>query len=139
MPKLTKRAIDAIKAAGWVQSCRHDLLDHVTAVDEEHLMRLLGDYLKYYHDDRTHLGLGKQTPGGRHRSEATSTVVAFPRLGGLHHRYDRAARVRRAHLHGFSFDASLSVCRFTPSADVLAVSIRSPTSVEHCAIGDNVN
>jgi hypothetical protein len=30
--------------------------------------RLLADYIRYYHDDRTHLGLRKHTPGGRIRS-----------------------------------------------------------------------
>jgi hypothetical protein len=47
------------------------------------------------HDDRTHLGLDKQTPAKRQpvplqRTHPTA-VVARPRLGGLHHRYDLAA------------------------------------------------
>ena len=49
------------------------------------------DYVRYYHDDRTHLGLGKQTPGGRVRSAAQCHVLSHARLGGLHHRYDRVA------------------------------------------------
>ena len=48
----------------WVGSCRRDLLDHVIAVNERHLKRLLAEYIDYYHDDRTHLGLGKGTPAG---------------------------------------------------------------------------
>jgi len=43
-----------------------------------------------YHEDRTHLGLGKDTPGGRIPATAPSSgrkVVSWPRLGGLHHRY----------------------------------------------------
>jgi transposase InsO family protein len=78
-------------AERWVESCRHDLLDHVIAVNERHLKRLLADYIRHYHDDRTHLGLGKQTPGGRVRSAGQGRVVPRPRLGGLHHRYERAA------------------------------------------------
>jgi hypothetical protein len=66
-------------------------LDHVIAVNESHLKRLLSEYIDYYHEDRTHLGLEKQTPQGRNRSASTNRVIAFPRLGGLHHRYDRAA------------------------------------------------
>ena len=40
---------------------RERLLDHIIAVDERHLKRLLAEYVGYYHDDRTHLGLGKGT------------------------------------------------------------------------------
>ena len=78
-------------AERWVESCRRDLLDHVIAVNERHLKRLLSEYVRYYHDDRTHLGLSKETPGGRVRVAAQGRVVSHARLGGLHHRYDRAA------------------------------------------------
>src|SRR5215472_4352114 len=78
-------------AERWVESCRRDLLDHIIAVNERHLRRLLADYIRYYHDDRTHLGLRKQTPGGRLRSAGRGCVVSRPRLGGLHHRYERTA------------------------------------------------
>jgi hypothetical protein len=52
------------------------------------------EYIRYYHDDRTHLGLNKQTPEHRVRAEQMSAnpkIVSMPRLGGLHHRYDLAA------------------------------------------------
>jgi hypothetical protein len=75
----------------WVGSCRRDLLDHIIAVDERHLKRLLSEYIRYYHEDRTHLGLGKGTPDGRTRTVASGHVLSHMRLGGLHHRYDRAA------------------------------------------------
>ncbi len=78
-------------AERWVESCRRDLLDHVIAFNERHLKRLLSDYVRYYHEDRTHLGLRKETPAGRVRSTHRGTVVSQARLGGLHHRYDRAA------------------------------------------------
>jgi putative transposase len=78
-------------AERWVESCRRDLLDHIIAVNERHLKRLLADYICYYHDDRTHLGLRKQTPGGRLRSAGQGCILSHPRLGGLHHRYERAA------------------------------------------------
>jgi hypothetical protein len=59
-------------AERWIESCRRELLDLVIAVNERHLKRLLFDYVRYHHEDRTHLGLGKehrrggfvpQTPG----------------------------------------------------------------------------
>jgi putative transposase len=78
-------------AERWVESCRRDLLDHVIVLNESHLKRLLTEYVAYYHEDRTHLGLNKQTPFGRSRSTGSKRVLAFPRVGGLHHRYERAA------------------------------------------------
>jgi len=78
-------------AERWVGSCRRDLLDHIIALNERHLKRLLADYIRYYHSDRTHLGLRKQTPGGRVRSAVRGRVVSRARVGGLHHRYDQAA------------------------------------------------
>jgi putative transposase len=78
-------------AERWVESCRRDLLDHVIPMNESHMKRLLSEYVRYYHEDRTHLGLGRGTPNYRTGSKASGRVLAFPRLGGLHHRYDRAA------------------------------------------------
>jgi putative transposase len=78
-------------AERWVESCRRDLLDHIIAVNERHLKRLLSEYVCYYHEDRTHLGLGKGTPGNRTRALTSGHVFSKDRLGGLHHRYGRAA------------------------------------------------
>ena len=81
--KFAARVIDAIKAMDmkairtayqspwqngvaerWVASCRRDLLDHVIVLNEAHLRRLSRDYLCYYHADRTHDGLNKETLRG---------------------------------------------------------------------------
>ena len=78
-------------AERWVGSCRRDLLDHVIALDERHLKRLLSEYIHYHHEDRTHLGLKKETPIRRIRSITSGRVISQNRLGGLHHRYNRAA------------------------------------------------
>src|ERR1700674_4536414 len=78
-------------AERWVQSCRRDILDHVIALSERHLSRLLADYVSYYHDDRMHLGLAKGTPNDRAQWRASGSIFSHERLGGLHHRYDRAA------------------------------------------------
>jgi len=48
-------------AERWVDSCGRELLDHVIAISESHLKRLLSSYVAYYHQDRTHCGLEKQT------------------------------------------------------------------------------
>jgi len=81
-------------AERWVGSCRRDLLDHIIVLNERHLKRLMSEYVRYYHEDRTHLGLAKDTPAGRPttiRFAVESKIRSFPRLGGLHHRYAVAA------------------------------------------------
>src|SRR5271163_1979948 len=78
-------------AERWVESCRRDLLNHIIAVNEVHLKRLLTEYVRYYHEDRTHLGLRKGTPTGRACATPSGRITSRSRLGGLHHRYDRAA------------------------------------------------
>ena len=78
-------------AERWVESCRRDLLNHIIVVNKRLLKWLLSDYVRYYHEDRTHLGLGKGTPSGRTPSRSSGRVLSQERLGGLHHRYDRAA------------------------------------------------
>jgi putative transposase len=78
-------------AERWIGSCRRELLDHVIVFNEEHLRRLLLEFLEHYHNDRTHLSLGKDPPTTRAVSAPTSpcaTVASLPRVGGLHHRYE---------------------------------------------------
>ena len=81
-------------AERFVGSCRRDLFNHVIVLNECHAKRLLTEYVRYYHQDRTHLGLGKQTPADRRAAVNTTMstkVISMPRLGGLHHRYNLAA------------------------------------------------
>ena len=66
--------------------------DHVIVLGERHLRRLLTAYLTYYHGARTHLALEKDAPTPRRVQTPTEgRVVAFPEVGGLHHRYERRA------------------------------------------------
>jgi hypothetical protein len=61
----------------------------VVVLGERHLRRLLTNYVAYNHADRTHLGLGKDSPSRRPTSSKPSRdakVVSLPRVGGLHHR-----------------------------------------------------
>jgi transposase InsO family protein len=81
-------------AKRFVGSCRRDLLHHSIVLNERRLKRLMAEYVRYYHEDRTHLGLDKRTPAGRKAATGTTVrtkVISMPRLRGLHHRYDLAA------------------------------------------------
>jgi hypothetical protein len=73
------------------QSVESDL-DHVIIFNERHLLRVLSCYFRYYHTSRTHLSLNKDGPDphGIHPPSA-GKIVAFPEVGGLHHRYERRA------------------------------------------------
>jgi hypothetical protein len=77
-------------AERWVGSCRREILDHVIALNEPHLRRLMRDYVNYHHEDRIHDGLSKDTPNRRpieQKPSSEATVISLARLGGLHHRY----------------------------------------------------
>jgi len=52
-------------AERWVGSCRREMLDHVIALNEPHLRRLIRDYVNYHHEDRVHDSLEKDTPNKR--------------------------------------------------------------------------
>ena len=78
-------------AERWIGSCRRELPDHVVVLSDQHLRQLVRSYLVYYHADRCHLGLLKDAPTARPIAPLPSgkaKVVALPRVGGLHHRYE---------------------------------------------------
>lgn len=77
-------------AERWVGSARREMIDHVIPLNERHLRRLVCEYLAYYHEDRTHIGLKKTTPACRliePRPTRPSQLESHARIGGLHHRY----------------------------------------------------
>lgn len=68
--------------------------DNAIVLDDEHLRRLLSEYLAYYHWDRTHLGVEKDAPVARPvelRPAGAAVLRARRRVGGLYHRYEWAA------------------------------------------------
>jgi transposase InsO family protein len=71
-----------------IGSVRRECTDHLIAFNAEHLRRLLVKYTAYYNEMRTHVSLGKDAPRTR-LIERIGDVVAYPILGGLHHRYAR--------------------------------------------------
>lgn len=77
-------------AERWIGSCRREILDHIIPVNEEHLRRLIRDYVCYHQEDRIHDSLNKDTPNRRAiepRPTTDASLISLPRLGGLHHRY----------------------------------------------------
>ena len=76
-------------AERFVGSVRRELLDHVVVLDEEHLRRLLREYVDYYNAERVHTSIG-DAPEGREpeiRLSPGAGLISLPRVGGLHRRY----------------------------------------------------
>jgi len=74
-----------------IGTLRRELLDHVIVLNQRHLERLLKEFIEdYYHPARPHQGLGGETPAQETMS-GEGDLISIPVLGGLHHRYYRAA------------------------------------------------
>ena len=77
-------------AERFIGSLRRECLDHVIALDERQLLRIVRSYVAYYNTSRTHLSLGKDPPEPRAVQAADAgAIVAIREVGGLHHRYER--------------------------------------------------
>jgi len=76
-----------------IGTLRRELLDHVIVLNQAYLERLLREYLtQYYHTARPHQGLGGETPVPQPGAAVgQGELISVPVLGGLHHRYYRAA------------------------------------------------
>jgi len=85
---------------------------------------LIRDYVSYYHQDRIHDSLEKDTPNRRpveQKPSPQATVTSSPRLGGLHHRYSwREAALQLSATVGLSVQALVKVSRGVCRAAVLA-------------------
>ena len=75
-----------------IGSIRRECIDHMIVLGENHLRRILLSYQTYYNEARTHLSLERNSPVPREMEPPSKgRVVAIPHVGGLHHRYARAA------------------------------------------------
>ena len=75
-----------------IGSIRRDCLDHVIVLNERHLRRILTEYFDYYHNSRPHLSLDRNSPSPREvEPPSQGKVISIRQVGGLHHRYSRAA------------------------------------------------
>ena len=75
-----------------IGTLRRECLDHLIVFNEKSLYRQLRTFVEYYHRNRVHLGLEKDTPEPRPiQPPECGRMVSIPVLGGLHHRYERRA------------------------------------------------
>ena len=75
-----------------IGSIRRECLNHMIILNEAHLKRILHSYFDYYLHSRTHLSLDRNAPAPREvEPPSEGKVISIPQVGGLHHRYARAA------------------------------------------------
>jgi transposase InsO family protein len=75
-----------------IGSFRRECVDHVIVLSESHFRRVLRRYIADYHESSPHNSLDGNSPLGREvEPPSRGPVVAIPQVGGLHHRYARAA------------------------------------------------
>ena len=75
-----------------IGTIRRECLDHLIVFNERSLHRHLQAFVDYYHQNRVHLALEKDTPEPRPiQPPESGRIVSIPVLGGLHHRYERRA------------------------------------------------
>jgi transposase InsO family protein len=71
-----------------IGTIRRECLDHIIVFGEAHLRRIVGAYVAYYNESRTHRSLDKDAPF--HRAiQRFGAITSQPVLGGLHHQYCR--------------------------------------------------
>ena len=73
-----------------IGTLRRECTDHIIPLGRRHLLCTLREYADYYNTSRPHQSLDRNAPTPR-KIEAVGVVCAKPVLGGLHHRYSRAA------------------------------------------------
>ena len=76
-----------------IGTLRRECLDHVIAVNERHLRRVLGQYVQHYNAMRPHRSLALDSPEARNPVQRmpSQRVDSKPVPGGLHHEYRWAA------------------------------------------------
>ncbi len=78
----------------FLGSVRRECLDHMLILGENHLYRVIREYVEYFDEARSHQGIGQRIPK---RFESVpeklgkAKIIAFPVLNGLHHDYQQAA------------------------------------------------
>jgi transposase InsO family protein len=75
-----------------IGTLRRECLDQMIVFNQRGLHRHVAEFLDYYHRHRTHLALEKDSPEPRLvQLPEAGRIVSVPRVGGLHHYYERRA------------------------------------------------
>lgn len=81
----------------WIQSIKHECLDHFIVFGEDHFNLLVSEYVAHYLEERPHQSMGNkplsgQWPAGESEAPPTGEVICRRRLAGiLKHYYRKAA------------------------------------------------
>ena len=76
-------------AERWVRSVREECLDHILILNQNHLRRVLKEYVNYYNHHRPHQGINQQSPISGPRHNRNGPVRRRNILGGIIHDYYR--------------------------------------------------
>ncbi|MCS7484138.1 integrase core domain-containing protein [Umezawaea endophytica] len=83
---------------GWIQTCRHELLDRTLIWNQRHLLHALREYKQFYNAHRPHQGITNARPLHPLPPPITDQakitdldVRRRQRLGGILNEYHRAA------------------------------------------------
>jgi len=75
-----------------IGSIRRELLHHVIVFNDNHLKKLLTEYIRYYNTNRPHQSLDGTSPDYREKQALSDgKILTIPVLNGLHHVYKRVA------------------------------------------------
>jgi transposase InsO family protein len=77
----------------FMGSLRRECLDHILIHDDQHLERVVKEYMAYFNQERPHQGIEQRIPGWYDQTKSNPTrgqVTSKAILGGLHHSYSRA-------------------------------------------------
>ena len=79
----------------FLESARHECLDHLLILSQPHLYRMVKAYVLYFNQQRPHQGIAQCLPGPSMTvltdSSQRQTITAQPVLGGLHTVYQLGA------------------------------------------------
>jgi putative transposase len=72
----------------WIQSIKHEVLNHFIICGEEHFNHLISEYQEYYHTARPHQGMGNMPLTGSYAAKGDEVfdlgeIECRHRLGGL--------------------------------------------------------
>ena len=78
----------------FLGTVRRECLDHILVLGEQHLYRIIREYVEYFSRGRPHHGIEQKIPEASPQvpeTQGKGKILAFPVLNGLHHDYRLAA------------------------------------------------